>query len=88
MNEPTSTMRRLIALIAGFGAAALLAPAGALAADGEGLVGRTTDLEVTFWGFGVIALFIIVPIVLSIVQARLDSRKERAREQMERVRRP
>ena len=64
-----------------------LAPA-ALAADGVGLGGRTTDKSVTFFCFGVIALFITLPIVLSLIQAKLEGRKERMREQLERVRRP
>ena len=64
-----------------------LAPA-ALAAEGVGLGGRTTDKSVTFFSFGVIALFILLPIVLSLIQARLEGRKERMREQLERVRRP
>jgi hypothetical protein len=68
-------------------AAMALAPA-AMAADGVGLGGRTTDKSVTFFCFGVIALFMILPIVLSLLQARLDGRKERMREQIERVRRP
>ena len=63
-----------------------LAPA-AMAADGVGLGGRTTDKSVTFFCFGVIALFIVLPIVLSLIQARLEGRKERMREQIERVRR-
>lgn len=64
-----------------------LAPA-ALAADGVGLGGRTTDKSVTFFCFGVIALFMLLPIVLSLIQARLEGRKDRMREQLERVRRP
>lgn len=64
-----------------------LAPA-ALAADGVGLGGRTTDASITFFCFGVIALFILLPIVLSLIQHRLESRKERMREQLERVHRP
>lgn len=63
------------------------APA-ALAADGEGLWGRTTDFDITLWGFGVIALFMLLPVVLSLIQHRLETRKERAREQLERVRKP
>ena len=63
-----------------------LAPA-AIAADGVGTGGRTTDKSVTFFCFGVIALFMVLPIVLSLIQARLDGRKERMREQIERVRR-
>jgi hypothetical protein len=64
-----------------------VAPA-AMAADGVGLGGRTTDKSVTFFCFGVIALFMILPIVLSLIQAKLDNRKERMRDQIERVRRP
>ncbi|HEU4802828.1 MAG TPA: hypothetical protein VFS73_06585 [Solirubrobacterales bacterium] len=64
----------------------VLAPA-AMAADGVGTGGRTTDKSVTFFCFGVIALFMVLPIVLSLIQARLDGRKERMREQIERVRR-
>lgn len=68
-------------------AALALAPV-ALAADGVGLGGRTTDKSITFFCFGVIALFMILPIVLSLIQGRLESRKERMRERMERVHRP
>jgi hypothetical protein len=68
--------------------ATLLLAAPAAAADGEGLWGRTTDRDVTFWGFGVIILFIVLPIVLSLIQHRLETRKERMREQLERVRKP
>lgn len=68
--------------------ASLILASGALAADGEGLLGRPTDFEITMWGFGVIALFIILPIVLSLIQHRLDTRKERARTELERVRKP
>ena len=63
-----------------------LAPA-ALAADGVGLGGRTTDKSVTFFCFGVIALFMLLPIVLSLIQAKLEGRRERMRDQIERVRR-
>ncbi len=83
-----STRNRLIGAI-GLVLVAMLAIApGALAADGVGLGGRTTDKSVTFFCFGVIALFMILPIVLSLIQARLEGRKERMREQLERVRRP
>jgi putative copper export protein len=64
-----------------------LAPT-AMAADGEGLYGRTNDKVITFFSFGVIAFFAILVIVLSIVQHRLESRKERVREDIERLHRP
>ena len=60
----------------------------AMAADGEGLYGRTDDKVITFFSFGVIAFFAILVIVLSIVQHRLESRKERVREDIERLRQP
>jgi putative copper export protein len=64
-----------------------LAPV-AMAADGEGLYGRTDDKVITFFSFGVIAFFAILVIVLSIIQHRLEGRKERAREDIERLRQP
>jgi uncharacterized membrane protein len=64
-----------------------LAPA-AMAADGVGLWGRTDDKVVTYFSFVVMAFFAILVVVLSIIQIRLESRKERAREELERLRRP
>lgn len=65
----------------------LLAP-GAMAADGVGLYGRTDDKVVTFFGFGLMIFFTVLVVVLSLIQMRLDSRKERIREDLERLRRP
>jgi hypothetical protein len=56
----------------------------ALADNGVGLAGPTTDKTVTFFCFGVIAFFAILVIVLSIVQGRLEARKERRRYDLER----
>ncbi len=84
-----SSLRTRLTFAIGLVVVAVLAAApGAMAADGVGLGGRTTDKSVTFFCFGVIALFMILPIVLSLIQARLEGRKERMREQLERVRRP
>jgi hypothetical protein len=78
-----------IAVLVGPAAVALLllAPA-AMAADGEGLYGRTDDKVVTYASFIIIAFFAILVTVLSLIQIRLESRKERAREELERLRRP
>ena len=85
---PGSRLAKLI-LVAGAALTALLVSApGAVAADGVGLWGRTDDRVITFWAFGVIAFFAILVIVLSVIQIRLESRKERAREELERLRRP
>ena len=84
-------MERAHAFIATIAAAAgtllLLAP-GAMAADGVGLWGRTDDKVVTFFAFGVMIFFTVLVISLSIWQGRLESRKERMREELERLHRP
>jgi putative copper export protein len=62
----------------------VLAP-GAMAADGVGLYGRTDDKVITFFMFGLIAFFAILVVVLSLIQIRLDTRKERRKEDLERL---
>jgi len=62
----------------------LLAAPLALADNGVGLAGPTTDKTVTFFCFGVIAFFAILVIVLSLVQGRLEKRKEQRRYDLER----
>ncbi len=68
--------------------AALIAAPGAMAADGVGLWGRTTDKVVTFFAFGVMIFFTVMVIGLSIWQGRLEGRKDRMREELERLHRP
>jgi hypothetical protein len=66
--------------------AALLAIAPiASAADGVGIYGRTDDKVVTFFAFGVMAFFVILVITLSLIQIRLENRKERRKEDLERL---
>jgi len=60
----------------------------AMAADGEGLYGRTNDKVITFFCFGVIIFFALFVVVMSILQNRLETRKDRAREDIERLRKP
>ncbi len=65
----------------------LVLAAPAIAGDnGEGLAGETDDKVVTFFAFGVIAFFAILVTVLSLIQIRLENRKERARADLERLR--
>ena len=59
-----------------------------MAADGVGLWGRTNDKVVTFFAFGVMIFFTVLVIGLSIWQGRLESRKDRMREELERLHRP
>lgn len=80
--------RRVVALVSLSLAAVLVVAPVALAADGVGLYGRTDDKVVTFFAFGVMIFFTVLVIVLSLIQGRLDGRKERMREELERLRRP
>lgn len=72
------------ALAAAATALLVLAPV-AMAADGVGLYGRTDDKVVTFFAFGVIAFFALLVISLSLIQIRLDNRKERRKQDLERL---
>ena len=56
----------------------------ALAENGVGLMGPTTDKTVTFFCFGVIGFFALLPIVLSLIQARLEKRKEARQSNLQR----
>jgi hypothetical protein len=60
----------------------------AFAADGVGLWGPTDDKVVTYFGFGCIIFFSVLVTVLSLIQTRLESRKERLRQEIERLRPP
>jgi hypothetical protein len=62
----------------------VIAPA-AMAADGVGIYGRTDDKVITFFCFGVIAFFAILVTVLSLIQIRLENRKERRTQDLERL---
>jgi hypothetical protein len=56
----------------------ILAPA-AFASEGVGLAGPTTDKTVTFFCFGVIFFFAALVIVLSLIQNKLEKRKDQRR---------
>jgi len=85
MRPGNRTARRfLAALAAGMPVLLALAPA-AMAADGVGLYGRTDDKVITFFAFGVMAFFTILVIALSLIQIRLDDRKERRKQDLERL---
>jgi len=75
------TAATLVSILA---AMLVLAPA-ALAENGVGLAGPTTDKTVTFFCFGVIAFFALLPIVMSLIQGKLEKRKERRRTDLQRL---
>jgi hypothetical protein len=76
--------RRVGFLVALVSLAVLVAAPEAMAADGEGLYGRTDDKVITFFAFGVIGFFAVLVIVLSLIQIRLESRKERLQRDLQR----
>ena len=63
----------------------LVAAPAAMAENGVGLAGPTTDKTVTFFCFGVIAFFALIPIVMSLIQGKLEKRKDRRRTDLERL---
>jgi hypothetical protein len=79
--------RLLTVAAAAIAVLAAFAPS-ALAADGVGLWGPTNDKVVTYWGFGCIVFFAVLVTVLSLIQTRLENRKERRRSEIERLRPP
>jgi preprotein translocase subunit SecG len=54
----------------------VLAPAAAAENDGRGFYGATNDKVVTDAGFIIIAFFPLLVLVLSMLQRRLDKRKQ------------
>jgi putative copper export protein len=63
----------------------LAAAPAAIASNGAGLAGPVTDKTVTFFCFGVIAFFAILVIVMSLIQARLEKRKDQRRYDLDRL---
>jgi hypothetical protein len=82
--RPGKIYRRLLPPLTALAALLVMAPA-ASAADGVGIYGRTDDKVVTWFAFGLIAFFAIFVTVLSLIQIRLDNRKERRKEDLERL---
>ena len=72
-------MKRATAILLSAWALMLVAAPAALADEGVGLAGPTTDKTVTFFCFGVIAFFAALVIVLSLIQNKLEKRKEQRR---------
>lgn len=77
---------RILAALSAAVALLLAAAPAALAENGAGLAGPVTDKTVTFFCFGVIAFFAILVIVLSLIQGRLEKRKEERYSALQRYR--
>ena len=82
--KPPSRRSRLAAAALSALAMMLVAAPAALAENGVGLAGPTTDKTVTFFCFGVIGFFALLVILLSLIQGRLEKRKEQRRYDLQR----
>ncbi len=78
-------MKRTVAALLSIWAMMLVAAPAALAENGVGLAGPTTDKTVTFFCFGVIAFFAALPVALSLIQGRLEKRKEQRKADIQRL---
>jgi len=76
--------RIALALFAALCVLMALAPV-AMAADGVGTYGRTDDKVITFAAFGLMVFFTVLVTVLSLIQIRADNRKQRRKEDLERL---
>jgi hypothetical protein len=81
----SGVVKRTVSALLSFVALMLVAAPAAMADNGVGLAGPTTDKTVTFFCFGVMAFFVILVIVLSAIQGKLEKRKERRRYDLDRL---
>jgi putative copper export protein len=80
-----AAVKRTVAALLSISALMLVAAPAAFAEDGVGLAGPTTDKTVTFFCFGVIAFFAILVTVMSLIQGKLEKRKEQRRSDLSRL---
>ncbi len=76
---------RVAAALCGALTLLLAAAPAALAENGAGLAGPVTDKTITFFCFGVIAFFAALVILLSLLQGRLEKRKEQRYQTLKRL---
>ncbi len=77
-------MKRTVAALLSIWALLLVAAPAAFADEGVGLAGPTDDKTVTFFCFGVIIFFAALVTILSLIQGRLEKRKEQRRSDLAR----
>jgi hypothetical protein len=78
-------VKRTAAALTSFLLLALVAAPSALAANGQGWAGKASDKTITFFCFGVMIFFVLLVIGGSLIQGKLDKRKERRRADLERL---
>ena len=70
-------VRTVLTLIAALALSLVLAAPAMAAKGGEGLYGKTDDKVITNFGFGLMILFTVLVVGLSVAQSMLQKRKER-----------
>jgi len=80
----TAVKRTVVALFAFLALMGVAAPA-ALAENGVGLAGPTTDKTVTFFCMGVLIFFVALVVIMSLIQGKLERRKDQRRTDLERL---
>jgi hypothetical protein len=78
-------VKRTATVLLSIWALMLVAAPAALAENGVCQAGPTTDKTVTFFCFGVIIFFAILVIGMSLLQGKLEKRKDRRRTDLERL---
>jgi hypothetical protein len=78
-------VKRTVAALLSFLALMLAVAPAALADNGTGLAGPTTDKTVTFFCLGVLLFFVALVVIMSLIQGKLEKRKERRRYDLERL---
>ena len=78
-------MKRTVAATLSFLALMLVAAPAALADNGVGLAGPTTDKTVTFFCMGVLVFFVALVVIMSLIQGKLERRKDQRRTDLERL---
>jgi hypothetical protein len=78
-------VKRTFAALLAAALALLVAAPAALADNGTGLAGPTDDKTVTFFCFGVMGFFVVLVVGLSLLQGRLEHRKEQRKHDLDRL---
>jgi hypothetical protein len=78
-------VKRTAAALLSIWALLLVAAPAAMAESGVGLAGPVNDKVITFFCFGVIIFFTVLVVGLSLLQGKLEKRKERRRTDLERL---
>jgi hypothetical protein len=80
-----TAVKRAVASLSAFLALMAVAAPAALADNGVGLAGPTTDKTVTFFCLGVLVFFVALVVIMSLVQGKLEKRKDQRRSDLQRL---